>query len=238
LRPHLRYNEKKILEAFVKITTTLLSIPPYLSTTWKNISTLHVREEQGISVLTVILQNKTEIEIPNLDQETLAEILETHSKAIEESSKNELLNPFESPFSFSLPIKSDLPFDTLGSPMQHNPDQAHLPPIPTEVLKKIGTVVKAFGLEDLSALAKPEPHCHCMYCQVIRSLDGSDSEEEVVADADLTFRDWEIVETGDKLYSVTNPLDQNEHYSVYLGTPLGCTCGSKNCEHIRAVLNS
>ena len=40
------------------------------------------------------------------------------------------------------------------------------------------------------------------------------------------------------LIVVTNPLDANEHYNVFLGDPIGCTCGQKNCEHIRAVLNS
>ena len=62
-------------------------------------------------------------------------------------------------------------------------------------------------------------------------------EEEITED-DLKFRNWDIRQTADKLYAVTNPLDENEHYSVFLGTPLGCTCGEKNCEHIRAVLNS
>ncbi|NGX33463.1 MAG: hypothetical protein K1060chlam4_01531, partial [Candidatus Anoxychlamydiales bacterium] len=40
------------------------------------------------------------------------------------------------------------------------------------------------------------------------------------------------------LYRVTNPLDENEHYSVFLKDPIGCTCGKKNCEHVKAVLNS
>ena len=35
-----------------------------------------------------------------------------------------------------------------------------------------------------------------------------------------------------------DPLDPNEHYNVFLGTPLGCTCGEKDCEHIRAVLST
>ena len=55
---------------------------------------------------------------------------------------------------------------------------------------------------------------------------------------DLKFRNWEIEQTADKLYIVTNPFDKNEHYSVFLGDPLGCTCGEKNCEHIRAVLTT
>ncbi|MGH2612567.1 MAG: hypothetical protein ACRDFB_05905, partial [Rhabdochlamydiaceae bacterium] len=62
--------------------------------------------------------------------------------------------------------------------------------------------------------------------------------EEEVSDEDLKFRTWDIKQENDKLYSVTNPLDKKEHYNVFLGKPLGCTCGNKNCEHIQAVLKS
>ena len=55
---------------------------------------------------------------------------------------------------------------------------------------------------------------------------------------DLKFRDWDIEQKSEELYEVTNPIDQNEHYQVFLGNPVGCTCGKKNCEHIRTVLNS
>jgi hypothetical protein len=35
-----------------------------------------------------------------------------------------------------------------------------------------------------------------------------------------------------------NPLDHKEHYNVFLGDPIGCSCGNNNCEHIQAVLKS
>jgi PhoH-like ATPase len=54
----------------------------------------------------------------------------------------------------------------------------------------------------------------------------------------VTREIWGIEQTAEQLYKVTNPLDANEQYNVFLGTPLGCTCGLKNCEHIRAVLNT
>jgi len=64
--------------------------------------------------------------------------------------------------------------------------------------------------------------------------------DEEVKDEELTFKDeWEVKETGDKLlFSVHNPLDPKECYSVFLGDPIGCTCGKKNCDHIKAVLRS
>ena len=70
------------------------------------------------------------------------------------------------------------------------------------------------------------------------NLIDKDVGEEIVSDEDLAFRDWEIKQTTDEKYQVTNPLDANEQYNVFLGNPLGCTCGEKNCEHIRAVLST
>jgi hypothetical protein len=222
----------------MKITASILSIPPYLSTTWKNISSLHVREERNSFTLIVLMQNRVQIEVPNLAKETIDEIFEAHARAAEEQTNPQLPSPIDGPFSFSLPIKSEGPIDSLGFAMQHNPENANLEPIPPQILNKITLIARAFGLDDSSALPNPEPDCNCVYCQVARALMGEDAPAEEVKDADLTFRDWEIKEVSDKLYTVTNPLDANEHYNVFLGTPLGCTCGSKNCEHIRAVLKT
>ncbi len=219
----------------MKITTTILSIPPYLSTTWKNIASLHVREELGRFTLVVILQNRVQVEVPGLNKGAIDEIFEAHVRsAQEETPKN------EGPFSFNLPLKAEGAIDSLGTLMQHNPEQSDLPSIPPDVLKKIASIAHVFGLGDSATLPKAEPHCHCVYCQVVRSLHGEPHEEagEAVTDADLHFRNWDIQQTAKQLYTVTNPLDPNEHYNVFLGTPLGCTCGEKNCEHIRAVLNS
>jgi len=77
---------------------------------------------------------------------------------------------------------------------------------------------------------------------MVRALHDEPSQqgegEEEVSDEDLTFQDWEVKQEGDKLYLVTNPLDRDERYRVFLGKPLGCTCGKTNCEHIRMVLSS
>ncbi len=62
--------------------------------------------------------------------------------------------------------------------------------------------------------------------------------DEDVSEEELKFKMWDIEEIDETLFKVTNPLDANEHYNVYLGNPIGCTCGKKNCEHIKAVLNT
>ena len=64
------------------------------------------------------------------------------------------------------------------------------------------------------------------------------TQEEEVTDRDLSFQQWAIEQTGDKLFCVTNKLDRLEKYNVFLGDPVGCTCGIQGCEHILAVLKS
>ena len=44
------------------------------------------------------------------------------------------------------------------------------------------------------------------------------------------------IQTDEKMFTVTNRLDKNEKFNVYLGKPIGCTCGKEGCEHILAVL--
>jgi len=219
----------------MKITSKILSIPPYLSTTWKNISSLHAEEAGGHFTLIVLLQNRTRIEVPDLDKATVAEIFEAHTRYAETEQPSFL----QSPYSFSLPLKSDGSLEVLNSSLQHNAEQANLPVLPPEVLKKITAIARAFGLEDTSILSPPELNCNCMYCQIARFLfSEKDSEEEIISEEDLKFRNWDISQIAEKLYLVTNPFDKNEHYNVFLGEPLGCTCGQKSCEHIRAVLNT
>ncbi len=223
----------------MKLTATILSIPPYLSTTWKNISSLLVREENGAFTLIVILQNRVQVEVPNLDKASVDAIFEAHARFADSEPTNK--NPLEGPFSFSIPIKGGLPMDSMGAAMQHNPEQADLPPMSPEVLDRITSIAKAFGLSDSSVLPKAEPHCNCVYCQVARALHGEEPAQETleeISEDDLKFKTWEVKQTANKLYLVTNPLDKNEQYNVFLGEPLGCTCGNKNCEHIRAVLNT
>lgn len=219
----------------MKITSKILSIPPYLSTTWKNISSMHIRPEGNLFTLVVLLQNQVQIEVPNLDKTSIDEIFEAHLRAGEEERLPQF--PTDSPFSFSLPVTGSGLLDGAGPSFQHAPEQANLPPLEPEILKKIAAVAKAFGAGDFEAASKAEVGCNCMHCQLVRAMQ-SDTELEEVTQEDLHFRDWEIEEISEKLYSATNPLDANEKYNVFLGSPIGCTCGNKNCEHIRAVLNS
>jgi len=222
----------------MKITPSILSIPPYLSTSWKNILSLHALPEPGgLFKLVVILTNKLRIVVPNMDKEMIDSIFEAHasySTAEEKPSKPQ--TPFKSDF-FGGPLATA---DLLGAPMQHNPEQADAPELPKEILEKITSIAKVLGVEDMSQFPKPEANCNCPFCQIARTFhpDEAKAEEEEVKDEELTFRTWDVSQKTDHLYAVTDPLDPTVEYIVFLGEKVGCNCGEKNCEHIRAVLNT
>lgn len=241
------------------INHKILSLPPYISTSWKNINTLHMKEIEGNSVLVVVLHNGSTIEIPNLEPSMVEQVFAAHAKYLEQEApptvdSSESLKQFEPgqnsgeiPFSIGIPFQmgggGPQALDNFGALLHHNSEQADAPDLPPEVLHKIAGISKALGMDlEQMSIPKAEPHCNCTYCQIARAIQNGESEEveaeEDVSDEDLKFRDWDIQQKGDALYEVTNPIDTNEHYQVFLGNPVGCTCGQKNCEHIRTVLNS
>ncbi|HAB98985.1 MAG TPA: hypothetical protein DCE71_04110 [Parachlamydiales bacterium] len=229
--------------ALMKITSKMLTISPYVSVAWKEISSLHTKMDdfsQPIA-LVITLKNLTQVEVPHLDSMALDEIFHAFARH-NEQDKPEENKPPENPLQFSLPLKQITPGIPVHAATAHNPQQANFPILPPEVLEKVTQIAKIFGLEDTSLLPKAEPHCNCVHCQIVRSIHGDAPEsphaEEVISVEDLTFRGWDIKQTSDKLYVVANPLDANEQYTVFLGEPLGCTCGHKNCEHIKAVLST
>ena len=101
-------------EAVKKINQKILSIPPYISTSWKNINTLHMKEIEGKPVLVIALHNGTSIDIPGLQKSLIEEIFEAHSKYFEQETKEpqvESLQTYEPSkesdvsFSFGLPFQ-------------------------------------------------------------------------------------------------------------------------------------
>jgi hypothetical protein len=237
------------LRMIMKINLEILSIPPYISTAWRNISSLHIEESE----LVITLKNGVAIHVPNQKAEILEQIFECHASYLEKEEvkrpsapSKRLQSPFMPPLGLNFALSAGPDgIEGLGSMMQHSPEHANAPDLPEEMLNQIERLTKAIGIDEgaISSLPKAEPHCNCPYCQVARAISGEQKKvepesEELVTDDDLSFRDWEIAQIGDKLYSVTNPLDEKESYQVYLGMPVGCTCGQSGCEHIKAVLNS
>ena len=223
----------------MKINKEILSLPPYISTAWENIVSLFTQANN----LIVILKNGSKIAIPNLNSDILETIFSTHIKVLEKRIEPKTSISFGLPsLNNNMGLGSDN-LENFAGAMQHNPEQKNAPNIPNEILNKIANITKLFSEEANIDIPEPKPDCNCLHCQIAKAMQiakgiNPENLDPVVADEDLKFRLWDIHEEGKELYSVTNPLNQNEHYSVFLGKPLGCTCGKKNCEHIKAVLNS
>lgn len=240
----------------MRINYKILSLPPYISTSWKNVASLTVESRDGLPELIVVLLNGQRIEIPGLELPIIDAIFHAHAKFMDQELSRPDPRDLDAPqeqLSISFPLKIAMgdmvELQNLGSLLQHNPQQADTPPLPEEILNKIAFLSKTAGLDDPNVLPASEPDCNCMHCQISRAIHGETIESEPavieiegiddeVSDEELKFSSWNIVQTNDKLFTLTNPLDEKEKYNVFLGTPVGCTCGKESCEHILAVLRS
>ncbi len=243
----------------MKIDDNMLSIPPYLSTNWSHVRALYVKG----NLLVVTLSDGDNVNIPGLDQATLEKIFSTHALYLEKDTPQRIQNIHSNPMKIAPPLAFLQPmsdgntgespfrlafgaFDGLGTAMQHNPAQAQMPDLPPEVLQKVSAIAKIVAPDDVRVLPKAEPHCNCVHCQIARAIQSGlniteaevASAEEEVPDAELQFQQWDIKQTGTNLFRVINKLDTKEEYNVYLGEPVGCTCGKAGCDHIVAVLKS
>ncbi len=232
------------------INRTILSIPPYLSVSWKEVSALRVNE----GLLAVVLKDGTQLSVPDLTEDQLQMVFDAHQQYLEteDQAPSPILPPnFEQLQGMMGDQVVGLPFrfgpggmggmDGISSVMQHDPSQSNAPNIPDEILSKISGITEVLGAENVTSLPQAEEGCNCFHCQIARAINPSETEEhleEEVTDEELTFRTWDIEQADEKLYTVSNPLDKTEKYSVFLGEPIGCTCGQKNCEHIKAVLQT
>jgi hypothetical protein len=239
----------------IKINDKILSIPPYISTSWTHIAALHMKG----SLLAITLTDGDTINISGLPTETIEIIFNYHAAYLEKENfnmnaaslprqpKNDLFNGLFDQTGES-GVKLVLgSIDGLGAAMQHNPTQADAPDLPAELLQKISAITKLIVPLDESFSPKAEPFCNCFHCQIARVINPQPAvaaineeavDHEEVKDEDLQFQQWAIIQTGDRLFSVTNRLDTHEKYNVYLGNPVGCTCGKQGCAHIVAVLKS
>lgn len=227
----------------IKITDKILSIPPYVSTSWPQIAALHMKG----GVLAITLVDGDTLHIPNLTSEVIQSIFHHHAIYLE---KEQTENPLElsklkgvieqEEPSIRLAFGSSV--EGLGNIMHHNPNQSDAEDLPPEVLQKIGAIAKIIAPSEEMLLPKAEGNCNCFYCQIARVLNPTPilhhEEHEEVKEEELQFQQWTITQTGEKLFCVVNRLDEHEKYNVYLGEPVGCTCGIQGCEHILAVLKS
>lgn len=240
-----------------------ISIPPYLSTSWRNVRSLHMKE--GLLIVTLI--DGSTVDVPNLKPTSVEKVFMCHANFLHYQGNRpgtdamrgkevphtprtiEGTEPSNFPPQFRLNLGS---MENFGAALQHNQAQANSPDLPLDMLQKIAAVAKIVAPDDVAVIPKPEPHCNCMHCQISRAIHhglSHETKEEPKAvphddifsedpNEGLTFKEWNIVAIGENMFQVTNPLDHLEKYNVYLGQPVGCTCGNPHCEHILAVLRS
>lgn len=232
----------------MKINEKIFSVPPYVSTSWHNVKAIRM---EGTS-LVVLLSDGGTVTIPGLSDEIIMAAFEFHQKALETKVQNTPSAPFAEGFiqQADQTIRFGLAgMEALGNAMQHNFEMRNSSDLPQEILKKVEAVAKVIAPDLKADLPKPEPHCNCPHCQIARAMQrglGQVTEEsppyqeelELVPAEDLQFEEWRIEQTGTQLYTVINKIDSNERYSVFLGSPVGCTCGKQGCDHILAVLRS
>lgn len=239
----------------VKINDQLICIPPYISAHWNQISCIESVSDPSYEtpVLKLHLINGQVISIPNLDVPLIETIFREHQLYLETSDNKKSTkdnNQLSGLVSVLQQVSKDIDVQILSSSnlvssllsahpldmiLQHIPEHKDYPDASPEILEKIASIIRMFPHSSVSSQIKPERHCNCLHCQVGRLIVEEEQEDEV-SQEDLSFREWDVTQNEDHLYVVTNPLDPNEQFSVYLGSPIGCTCGQQNCEHIRAVL--
>lgn len=218
----------------MKISHRTLSIPPYISTSWRDVQSVHVKE----GVLVISLLNGEIVQVPNLNEGTVSLIFKAHADFLDEEEKEEKKAEIEQRFVLKVGLEG------VGQMLQHNQEQAEAQDLPSEMLDKIADMARMVIPDDPEHLPKAEPHCNCMYCQIARAIANEPkmvlekAESEEVLPEELTFNQWKISQAGDQLFLVENRLDAQESYRVFLGDPIGCTCGSNNCDHLVAVLKS
>ncbi len=71
----------------MKINSKILSIPPYISTSWKNIASLHIETQQPMLILVVTLLSGVRIEVPDLESTMMEAIFAAHTRFLEQEEK-------------------------------------------------------------------------------------------------------------------------------------------------------
>lgn len=231
----------------MKINEFFINIPPYLSLSWKEVAVIFMQGND----LVVKLKSGETLLVPHLNAEQLEAVFSCHARFLEMEilQARSILGRMMGAFPFEM---FEIPEGPLGfkigtaegiiTAVGHNPAQAKSPSLPAELLNKIVAITKQVGILGTGQkLPTPENECNCFFCQIMQRLQQEnevDPMEEPISEEDLKFSDWTIQQTGDKLFAVENPMNAAEKYSVYLGHPVGCSCGKEGCEHLIAVLKS
>ena len=171
----------------MRINHKILSIPPYISTAWKNIASVHAEEREGLPLLVITLHTGFQIEVPGLQPFMIEAIFTAHAAYMEQEQLRPIpQRPIPDPVasqnestSFSFPVlKIGVNgVDHLNGFMQHNLEQSDSPDLPSELLNKIATIAKANGFDSNTTFPEQEPHCNCPHFQIARTIKTAASDQ-------------------------------------------------------------
>ncbi len=249
----------------MKINQRVLHIPPYISCKWSEIASIRVETIEGKDLLHVHLLSGAKATVLNLTQDEIDLIFKMHVHHLEEVAEEEekFKNVKEIPFfsnlfqappmdanvatSFGAPISFHLDANDPSSLFQgHNPQFSQSPPLPKEILDKITLIAKAIG-GDMIKEVEPVELCNCFFCQIARALKNERTEDRKPHVPKNLPKDllrggidpeWMVDEVGPHMFRVVSREEPEVIYQVYLGEPIGCSCGSNRCQHIIAALKS
>lgn len=252
----------------MEINPRFISLPPLLSVAWHQVASIHMEEDLLVVTLisgssielpnlpTEIIKRIFTAHCFFLRHDPPARTAQQLSQARAREQQNSISPLLDAAVGDSSDQIAGIrvgftSLDGISSALQHDPTMSQAPDIPQEVLNKIAAVSKILAPDESDVLPKAEAGCNCMHCQIIRTIQselgkpedkneklGSDEEQIMVTDEELTFQEWEIRQDGEKIFSVISRSEPNEQFQVHLGEPIGCTCGEVGCKHIVAVLRS
>ncbi len=209
---------------------SIFSFPPYLSTSWEHVAAVSMHTSGRVEIS---LNNGCCVLLPDINPEQTELIFQCHKRHLSKKASAE--------GRLTQKIGMGLEFPGSGAiPLQHNPLEAEGSQLPEEFIEKLAEITKATLPKEMLAEFVPEPHCHCTFCEIARA--ANPGIEELVEIASIKeepeLPKWIVQQVSEKLYNVSNSKDPAESYSVFLGQPIGCTCGKADCDHIISVLKS
>src|SRR5277367_5980361 len=122
----------------IRITPKILSIAPYVSTTWKNILSLHIEVRASVPILILSLSGGIRIHIPGMDKEMIRAIFLAHANYADAETRQ--TQPLKMP--------AQAEDENLSSLLQHDAEHANDRNLPVELLQKISSLSETLGIRD------------------------------------------------------------------------------------------
>ncbi|MBM3198803.1 MAG: hypothetical protein FJZ58_06075 [Chlamydiae bacterium] len=225
----------------IRVSSQSLSVVPYISTSWSQVSSLKSIPQDENWELWISLQEGSFVTIPGLTQTDLEEIFSAHASYLENSSRPSLQDTSLLTSSFPLTFTE---FQGLTTLLHHDPDKSNHIELPKELQDRIIALVATIPLKESLILPQAEPHCSCPHCQMVRlveqgmQLPSSFCEEQETMNEETPLPSWDIKQVGKDEYLLTSTEFSQETYTVHLDSPVRCSCEINGCEHIQAVLKS